>query len=109
MKQLTLILFLALTFSFTENAESQSGWTQGYCYAEKGEMWTTYSQPYHKFNVWGDYIGTYQLQKTTVWHRKEYTGWIWLWNYHNRAWYKEWRSGWFWYYTWSTKEIFVHY
>ena len=102
MKKLLFVLVWALTVNL---AQAQSEWSPGFNYQYRGDIITeACSVPYPKYNGYGQYIGTYQCFRTTVWHQEWRQGYVHLWNANTGQWYGEWRRGTFWYYTWNTYE-----
>lgn len=102
------LLFLLLLIGIINTTQAQAGLQADRIYKVQGSIFSeACSQPYAKYNYYGNYIGTFQCIRTTVWHQKWTQGYIYMWNTYTGQWYSQWDQGTFWYYTWRTEERFI--
>lgn len=107
MKKLLFVLVLTVMVNL---AHAQSNWSQGNFYQYRGQIFNELcSNLYPKYNGYGQYVGTFQCIRTSVWHQEWRQGYIYLWNPSTGQWYTEWKQGSFWYFTWQNQEKWLGY
>ena len=104
MKKFLFVLLLTLFVPVI--AWSQSGFSTGNYYQQEYYIEDVpVSNPYPKYDYFGNYQGTFQTWKKANWNRQRGGEYVNYWT--SNGWQSQWREGYFYWYNWMTYERFV--